>query len=288
MSQYVMQNSFAGGEVSPSMYGRTDLAKYAISARTLLNTFVHPSGGASNRAGLRFINEVKTSAKATRLIPFQFSVTQAYVVEAGHLYFRFFMNGGFIETTPGSGTPYEVVSIYTDAEVFDIKYAQSADTLFLFHPSHPVMLLTRTAHNAWTFTALSIKNGPFQKENVTATTITPSGTSGSITLTASAATFAAGHVGALYRISHSLEGPSTSGTIVFPGVAVPGSSDVITTNSQWKFVTHGTWTGKIQLMYSIDAGVTWKVLRAYSSAKDSNIIDSAVVDEGELTQFKIV
>ena len=54
----VIQPSFAAGELSPFLYGRVDLAKFHVGARTMLNFFVHPHGGASNRPGTRFIGEV--------------------------------------------------------------------------------------------------------------------------------------------------------------------------------------------------------------------------------------
>lgn len=67
-----IQPSFAAGELSPFLYGRVDLAKFKVGARTLRNFFVHAHGGASNRPGTRFVGEVDDSAKRHRLIPFQF------------------------------------------------------------------------------------------------------------------------------------------------------------------------------------------------------------------------
>ena len=54
----VVQPSFAAGELSPFLYGRVDLGKFRVGARTLSNFFVHAQGGASNRPGTRFIGEV--------------------------------------------------------------------------------------------------------------------------------------------------------------------------------------------------------------------------------------
>ena len=68
----MIQPSFAAGELSPFLHGRIDLAKFHVGCRTLLNFFVHPHGGASNRPGTRFIGEVYSSTVRHRLIPFQF------------------------------------------------------------------------------------------------------------------------------------------------------------------------------------------------------------------------
>ncbi|MBN9086242.1 MAG: hypothetical protein J0J01_05000 [Reyranella sp.] len=81
-----IQPSFAAGELSPFLYGRVDLAKFKVGARTLRNFFVHAHGGASNRPGTRFVGEVDDSAKRHRLIPFQFRTLptgQTYVLVFG-------------------------------------------------------------------------------------------------------------------------------------------------------------------------------------------------------------
>ncbi len=92
-------NSFAAGELSPFLDGRTDLAKYFIGVRTLLNMICFPTGGATRRGGTKFIGEVKNgynAASAVRLIPFEFSTTQAYMMEVGNNYIRFMMDQGQI------------------------------------------------------------------------------------------------------------------------------------------------------------------------------------------------
>ena len=60
-------------------------------------------------------------------------------------------------TSGGTATEiFEVSTVYTEAQLFDLRFAQSADTMYIVHPSHPVKTLTRTDHNAWTFANLSI------------------------------------------------------------------------------------------------------------------------------------
>jgi hypothetical protein len=88
-----MQPSFAGGEVGPDVYARVDLAKYSVSARKLLNYFVHPHGGASNRAGLEFCVETKHHAKRSRVIDFEAETRDTYTLEFGDRYMRVLRNG---------------------------------------------------------------------------------------------------------------------------------------------------------------------------------------------------
>jgi hypothetical protein len=144
--------NFTSGEISPKLEGRFDLAKYFNGARLLLNTKIHPQGGATRRPGTYFEGEVKTSSKATRLIPFEFSTTQAYIIEVGDLYFRFFYQGG--GQVINGGSPYEIVTPYLEAELFELKFVQSADTMFIVHPNHAPRALTRTAHTSWTLTVM--------------------------------------------------------------------------------------------------------------------------------------
>ena len=91
--------SFAAGELSPRLDGRTDLQQYFRGCRTLENMTVHPHGGVSRRPGTVFASEVKTSANSTRLIPFEFSTTQTYMMEFGDEYVRFFKDNGIITET---------------------------------------------------------------------------------------------------------------------------------------------------------------------------------------------
>ena len=96
MAVSLIQASFAGGELAPALWGRVDLAKYHVGAKTLRNFFVNASGGASNRPGTAFVGRVKDGGHPVRLIPFQFSTLQTYVLEFGHTYMRVVMDGGHV------------------------------------------------------------------------------------------------------------------------------------------------------------------------------------------------
>lgn len=80
MSQPIILPSFGAGELAPSMYGRVDLAKYHVGAALLRNFFVDYRGGASSRTGTQFVGQVKDSTNPNRIIPFQFSTQQTYVL----------------------------------------------------------------------------------------------------------------------------------------------------------------------------------------------------------------
>lgn len=99
MSTNVIQTSFAGGELSPTLYARVDLAKYHIGAARLLNFFVDYRGGASNRPGLELTCRCKSSTSVTRLIPFQFNTIQTYILEFTSFVMRVIKDGAQVLNT---------------------------------------------------------------------------------------------------------------------------------------------------------------------------------------------
>lgn len=167
----VQLTNFTGGELSPRLDGRNDLAKYSSGCKTLENMIVYPHGSAARRPGTQFVAEVKDSTKKVRLIPFEFSTTQTYMLEFGNQYIRFYKDNGVILD---GASPYEIATPYLEADLFDIKYAQSADVMYICHPNYAPRKLSRTGHTAWTLVADVFTNGPFMDHNIETTTLTPS------------------------------------------------------------------------------------------------------------------
>jgi hypothetical protein len=172
------QTNFTGGELSDRLRARSDLAKYSNGLVTAENILVHPLGGVTRRPGSRFIVEVKDSAALTRLIPFVFSTTQSYILEFGDLYFRVFRDEGDAST--------EVVTPWTTAQVAELKHTQSADVLYVCNPTKRPQQVSRTSDTAWTVADYDYEDGPYLDVNETTTTLTLGGTTGSVSVTASA------------------------------------------------------------------------------------------------------
>jgi len=239
-----IQTNFTAGELSPKLAGQVDFKKYANGVETLENMTVFPQGGATRRYGSRFICEVKDSSATTRLIPFEFNDEQAYILEFGNNYIRFFKDqgqiteadktitgitkanpavvttstshgysngddiwinsvGGMTEvngrrftignvtsttfeltgvdstnytTYTSGGTAakvYEIATPYTSAQVFDLQFAQSADVMYIVHPSHEPEKLSRTGHTSWTLADVVFEKGPYLDTNTTTTTLNP-------------------------------------------------------------------------------------------------------------------
>ena len=174
MTLRAYQPAFAGGELSPALWARVDTKNYALGLKTALNLTIQAHGGASNRAGLEFLGEVKASANPTRLIPFQFNEAQAYVIEFGTGYLRFWRNGGLILASGGG--VYEVAAPYASADLDELVFAQEADVMYIVHPRYPVKKLARYADANWTLTEPSFTPAMVAPTGVTATV--QAGTSG--------------------------------------------------------------------------------------------------------------
>jgi len=261
----VQLTNFTGGELSPRLDGRNDLTKYSSGCTKLENFIIYPHGAAARRSGTNFAAEVADSANKTRLMPFEFSTSQTYMLEFSNLKIRVYKDSSTVfeanktitaitKANPGvitsnshgyltgneikitnivgmtelnekrflvvkidgntfslknkdgvainttnfttyssAGTMnkvFEIATPYTTAQLFDIKFAQSADVMYITHPSHEVEKLSRTGHTAWTLTDVDFTKGPMQDANTTTTTLNPgqSAVGTSIALVASATT----------------------------------------------------------------------------------------------------
>lgn len=97
MSAPIRQFSFSGGELSPSLYARTDLNRYENGLRTIRNMMVMRQGGVTGRPGTEYVSTALNGGNQVRLIPFIFNETglgQSYVLEFGNQYIAFYQNGG--------------------------------------------------------------------------------------------------------------------------------------------------------------------------------------------------
>lgn len=91
--------SFTSGEITPSLYARTDLSKYITSLKTCRNFIIQRHGGAINRPGTGFVCEVKDSSKKVKLVPFVFNAEQTYILEFGNQYMRVIRNNILLTET---------------------------------------------------------------------------------------------------------------------------------------------------------------------------------------------
>jgi len=233
--------SFVSGEFGNKLTGRTDFDKYQSAAKTMENFLVHPQGAATRRVGTQFIAPVKTASAKTRLIPFEFSTTQTYILEFGNNYIRFFKDKGQILS---GGSPYEISTPYLTAELFDIKFAQSADVMYIVHPNHETMKLSRTGHTSWSLNEVEFTDGPYLATNTTSTTMTPGATTGTgITLTASANAFVSTDVGRLINFSNGYAKITAFSSATSVTIDIKDDFDNTTATADWNLGAFSDTTG---------------------------------------------
>jgi hypothetical protein len=167
MALPVIQPSFASGEISPQLFSRIDLAKVHTGAALLRNFAVDYRGGASNRPGTKFVTRAKDSSHVVRLIPFQYNVLQAYILEFGQAYMRAYMNGIPV-TEPGiaiSGiTLTNPIGILVAASTFLV-----GDTVFITGMNGATQLNNRTFLVAAGSSTISIKLTDLDGNNIDGT-----------------------------------------------------------------------------------------------------------------------
>ncbi len=274
-------DNFNGGQGSTFLEARwASFEKYSSMSRTLENMLVTVQGPVLKRPGTKYIATAKTGSP--RLIPFEYSTDDAYVIETGDEYLRFFRDGGQILS---SGSAYEISTTYEADDLDGIQYAQTDNSMYLVDGTNKPQVLTRTGHTSWTIADVDHTNGPFLRENETATTITPSGTSGSITLTASASIFqsttGASHVGSLWSINQVRDNSTITGSFSANGTSLSTPSFT----GSYSFETSGNTGGTITLQRSTNNGISW---RAALAALTNTDFDNTAETEDDVAVYRVV
>jgi hypothetical protein len=196
--------NFATGELDPLLRARVDLTAYNNALAKATNVLIQPQGGLRRRPGTKHVFELpnasagaSSAGAGVRLVSFQFSVADSYMLCFTHNRMTVIKNGAVVANINGTGNNYLTTSITSDI-VDDMCWTQSADTLIVVHPDLQPVRITRTSDTAWTATSITFDSIPKYAFTLAATnpaaTLTPSAVSGNVTLTASAGVFSAGNV----------------------------------------------------------------------------------------------
>lgn len=152
------QGNFGSGEFSPLVRGRTDADRYKSGLARCFNIIPTLQGGATHRAGTKYVVNAKINAY-TRSIPFKFSQNDAFLLEFGVNYIRFFKNRAPVFSS--GTTPYELATVFSQNDLQNIKYTQSLDVLYLVVGTQQPYKLYRLADNSWVIEAIQFQNGPY-------------------------------------------------------------------------------------------------------------------------------
>lgn len=199
--------SFNAGELSPLLDGRVDQDKYFSGCKTLQNFLPTVQGPVSRRGGTRRVASTKDSSRRSWLRRFVFSADQAYVLEFGHLYVRFFVDRGQLLS---GATPYEIASPYTEEDLstsegtFALHTVQSGDIMWITHAEkkHRPYRLSRFGATNWTLAPEVFNYGPFRSPNTDGgKRLQASAETGTVTVTSlDFPYFGPEHIGALVQL----------------------------------------------------------------------------------------
>lgn len=246
---YMLQPSFATGEVSPDVASRVDLDKYQSALLQAKNFFVRPYGSVYRRPGLEHmytldgaktrLQEFAVDADTSYLLAFRESFINIFKDEGGELVLK-----ATIANSPFAGWELE-----------KLRFAQSADVMFITSGRHPVQVLTRHSDTSWTIEDMVLDASYYDVLTETeGVTVSASATTGTVTLTASGDIFDAGQVGNWLRIEHEMDSLTVSlSNKTVTGGAMTFSKDI---NYKYRLTVTGTWEGTVRVQNRL--GSSWQ------------------------------
>ena len=306
MPSSIIQPSFASGELSPSLYSRVDIAKYSSGLRKCRNFIVHPHGGASNRPGTKYVATAKHGDKKCRVVKFVFNQQQAYILEFGHHYIRFFTDQQPImanvpdawDSTHNyavndyctysaatylaiqdsiSQNPATATTYWTNQNEYEIysPYAEADLSKLHFEGSADVMYICHPDYQTRTLTRYGNAVWKLELYNSDDGPFMPDNIT-DIDLAVSAVTGTT-----TLTASDPLFDVKQVGALfklkhyiegqlassAFSGVSNGAAIKCFTT---WRIITHGTWSGTIKVQKSSDGLAGWTTLRTFTASGDVN------------------
>ncbi len=251
-----IQTNFTTGEVDPLLKSRIDIKQYYNALDKARNVLIQPQGGLERRPGLQFIKQIDSGgspANGTRLVPFEFSTTQSYMLLFVHNRLYIYKDKELVTNINGSGNDYLTTTI-TSAYLTTMDFAQSVDTLILVQEDMtPFKLVRGASHSTWTISAISFDHVPYHAFTLSASnpsaTLTPSAVDGNITLTAGSGVFSSGNVNQYIEAEDGLGRARivefTSSTVVKAIVEIPFFSTAALASGDWALETgyEVTWSG---------------------------------------------
>lgn len=234
----LLKSNFSSGEIDPELTMRTDIKHYYSGASYLEDVFVKPQGGVRRRPGLKFIDDLTDAIpddQAVRLVPFEFSVDDTYLLIFLDEEIRVVKNGAIIHTI--TSTPWEA------ADLRKINWTQSYDTLIVFNRGIQPHSIVRINDTSWTVTPIAFDYIPkydyLPASSTPAGSITPSAIEGKITITGTGTSFSGAYVGqkidgngGLARIVQ-----VNSTTVAIAVVEIPFFNTTAITTGNWTYMS---------------------------------------------------
>ncbi|MFA5154126.1 MAG: hypothetical protein WC554_16370 [Clostridia bacterium] len=213
-----------------------------------------------------------------RTMEFIYSASIAYEMVLGgytlHLYYA-------------DALVYSLITPYDEDEIFEIHTAQVGDVMWIVHPAHAPRKLKRIGVSEFELEEISFTDGPFLTRNdlIDPFNISPTEIECDVTevgeygtLTASTGVFDKGHVGALFKLTHTK-------TTIFVSTTGAVTSSELSAKGSVRFVCKGTWTGTVKWQRNEnDRG--WEDFRTYSGKNNYNPTET-IIEKEDNVKFRI-
>ena len=149
--------SMNGGKLTPLVDVRSDTEKYSSGCRILENMIPLIYGPVTRRPGTKYIAEVDDNDVKSKMVPFIYSATIAYEVEFSDQIINVYYNGSAVDT--------DIATPYLEADLFQLQFRQSADVMWITHPSYAPRKLSRISVTEFSLDTITFNNGPFIERN---------------------------------------------------------------------------------------------------------------------------
>ncbi len=283
MTTKYIQNTFAGGMIDPTLQARTDLGLRYNSCKGAKNLLFLPSGACVNRTGTKHV--VTSGSEKVYLVAFRYSITQQYVLEFSVNTIKIIKDDSYVLDPEDDTQVLTIVTPYDNINtVSELKFVQSADTLYILHKDYPVQELRRYADDDWRLVETVFVNGPFEHIN------TDDGLKVEICsgtqdyLISNQYYFTEDMKGSLFKIKYKCDSYSVSRAVTSANFAM----DAFAGRGSFEIRSSGGWAGTAWIEKSKDQK-SWYEVKKWSSLSTSNpnnINYESQVDDDELYWYR--
>jgi len=283
MTTKYIQNTFAGGMIDPTLQARTDLGLRYNSCKGAKNLLFLPSGACVNRTGTKHV--VTSGNQKVYLVSFRYSITQQYVLEFSPNTIKVIKDDNYVLDPQDDTQPLTITTPYEDIDTIgELKFVQSADTLYILHKDYPVQELRRYADDDWRLVPTQFVNGPFEHVNTDDGLKVEICSGAQDYLISNQYYFTEDMKDSLFKINYKFDSYSASQAVTSANTAMTAFAG----RGSFEIRSSGGWAGTVWVERSKDQYV-WTEVKKWTSVSTSNpnnINYESQVDDDELYWYR--
>lgn len=283
MTTKYIQNTFAGGMIDPTLQARTDLGLRYNSCKGAKNLLFLPSGACVNRTGTKYVTT--SGNQKVYLVSFRYSITQQYVLEFSPNTIKVIKDDNYVLDPQDDTQPLTITTPYEDIDTIgELKFVQSADTLYILHKDYPVQELRRYADDDWRLVPTQFVNGPFEHVNTDDGLKVEICSGAQDYLISNQYYFTENMKDSLFKINYKFDSFSLSQAVTSANTAMTAFAG----RGSFEIRSSGGWAGTVWVERSKDQYVWTEVKKwtSLSTSNPNNINYESQVDDDELYWYR--